>query len=90
MLKDLKRVRNVIFNAVQTLNDEYKKADFNVSAGVFKRVIMLTVHYTVGKNRFEKIFHVDTKYITCYSDLYNKIYKILRNDFVQRFRAVQP
>ena len=80
MLKDEKRQRNVIFNVIQTLNDEYKRANITARSAIGDNVVLITM-WTNGKRMHGNL--IDTANLHTYQELFDKTYKTLRNTIIQ-------
>ena len=80
MLKDEKRQRNVIFNVIQTLNDEYKRANITAHYAIGDNAVLITM-WTNGKRMRGNL--IDTTDLHTYQELFAKVYKTLRNTIIQ-------
>ena len=80
MLKDEKRQRNVIFNVIQTLNDEYKRANIRARYAVGDTSI-LVIMWANDKRMCGNL--IDTTDLRTYQELFGKAYKTLRNTIIQ-------
>lgn len=80
MLKNEERQRNVIFNVIQTLNDEFKRANITARYAIGDRAILITM-WTNGKRIRGNL--IDTTDLHTYKELFDKVYKTLRNTILQ-------
>lgn len=86
MLKEIQRQRNIIFNVIQTLNDEYKNANLTAQYAVGDTGIMLAVK----SNACQLVcVLIDTIPLKTYKELYARVYTVIRNGIIQRLRSVQ-
>ena len=80
MLKNEERQRNVIFNVIQTLNDEFKRANITARYAIGDSAVLITM-WTNGKRmRANLIYTAD---LHTYQELFAKVYKTLRNTIFQ-------
>ena len=80
MLKNEERQRNVIFNVIQTLNDEFKRANITARYAFGDSAVLITM-WTNGKRMRGNL--IDTTDLRTYQELFAKVYKILRNTIIQ-------
>ena len=80
MLKNEERQRTVIFNVIQTLNDEFKRANIRAFYAVGDSSILITM-WTNGKRMRGNL--IDTTNLRTYKELFGKTYKTLRNTILQ-------
>ena len=80
MLKNEERKRNVIFNVIQTLNDEFKRANITARYAIGDSAILITM-WTNGKRMRGNL--IDTTELRTYQKLFDKVYKTLRNTIMQ-------
>lgn len=80
MLKNEERQRNVIFNVIQTLNDEFKRANITTRYAIGDSAILITM-WTNGKRMRGNL--IDTADLRTYQELFGKVYKALRNTIIQ-------
>lgn len=80
MLKNEERKRNVIFNVIQTLNDEYKRANITARYAIGDNAVLITM-WTNGKRMRGNL--IDTADLHTYKELFGKVYKTLRNTILQ-------
>lgn len=80
MLKNEERQRNVIFNVIQTLNDEFKRANITARYAIGDSAILITM-WTNGKRMRGNL--IDTTDLRTYKELFGKTYKTLRNTILQ-------
>lgn len=80
MLKNEERQRNVIFNVIQTLNDEFKRANITTRYAIGDSAILITM-WTNGKRTRGNL--IDTADLRTYQELFGKVYKALRNTIIQ-------
>ena len=80
MLKNEERQRNVIFNVIQTLNDEFKRANITARYAIGDSAILITT-WTNGKRMRGNL--IDTTGLRTYQELFAKVYKTLRNTIIQ-------
>ena len=80
MLKNEERQRNVIFNVIQTLNDEFKRANITARYAIGDSAILITM-WTNGKRIRGNL--IDTTDLRTYKELFDKLYKTLRNTLIQ-------
>lgn len=80
MLKDEKRQRNVIFNVIQTLNDEFKHANITARYAIGDNAVLITM-WTNGKRIRGNL--IDTTDLRAYKELFDKVYKTLRAAIIQ-------
>ena len=80
MLKNEERQRNVIFNVIQTLNDEYKRANITARYAIGDNAVLITM-WTNGKRISGNL--ISTTNLRTYQELFGKVYKTLRNTFIQ-------
>ena len=80
MLKNEERQRNVIFNVIQTLNDEFKHANITARYAIGDNAVLITI-WTNGKRMRENL--IDTIDLRTYQELFAKVYKTLRNTIIQ-------
>ena len=80
MLKNDERQRNVIFNVIQTLNDEFKRANITARYAIGDNAVLITM-WTNGKRMRGNL--IDTTNLRMYQELFDKVYKTLRNTIIQ-------
>ena len=80
MLKNEERQRNVIFNVVQTLNDEYKHTNITARYAIGDNAVLITM-WTNGKRMRGNL--IDTTDLRTYQELFGKVYKALRSAIIQ-------
>ena len=80
MLKDEQRQRNVIFNVIQTLNDEFKHANITARYAIGNNAVLITM-WTNGKRMRGNL--IDTTNLRMYQELFDTVYKVLRNTIIQ-------
>ena len=80
MLKNEERQRNVIFNVIQTLNDEYKRANITARYAIGDNAVLITM-WANGKQIRGNL--IDTTNLRTYQELFGKAYKTLRNTIIQ-------
>lgn len=80
MLKNEERQRNVIFNVIQTLNDEFKRANITARYAIGDSAVLITM-WTNGKRMRGNL--IDTTDLCTYKELFDKTYKTLRNTILQ-------
>ena len=80
MLKNEERKRNVICNVIQTLNDEYKRANITARYAIGDNAVLITM-WTNGKRIRANL--IDTTELRTYQELFDKTYKTLRNTIIQ-------
>lgn len=80
MLKNEERHRNVIFNVIQTLNDEFKRANITARYAIGDNVVLITM-WTNGKRMRGNL--IDATDLRTYKELFDKTYKTLRNTILQ-------
>ena len=80
MLKNEERQRNVIFNVIQTLNDEFKHANITARYAIGDNAVLITM-WTNGKRMRGNL--IDTTNLRTYQELFGKVYKALRNTIIQ-------
>ena len=80
MLKNEERQRNVIFNVIQTLNDEFKHANITARYAIGDNAVLITM-WTNGKRMRRNL--IDTTDLRTYQELFDKTYKTLRNTIIQ-------
>ena len=80
MLKNEERQRNVIFNVIQTLNDEYKRANITARYAIGDNAVLITM-WTNGKRIRGNL--IDTTDLRTYKELFDKVYKALRVTIIQ-------
>ena len=80
MLKNEERQRNVIFNVIQTLNDEFKRANITARYAIGDSAVLITM-WTNGKQM--RVNLIDTTDLHTYQELFGKVYKTLRNTIIQ-------
>ena len=80
MLKNEERQRNVIFNVIQTLNDEFKRANITARYAIGDNAVLITM-WTNGKRMRGNL--IDTTNLRTYQELFAKVYKTLRNTIIQ-------
>ena len=80
MLKNEERQRNVIFNVIQTLNDEFKRANITARYAIGDNAVLITM-WTNGKRIRGNL--IDTTDLRTYKELFGKTYKTLRNTIIQ-------
>ena len=80
MLKNEERQRNVIFNVIQTLNDEFKRANITARYAIGDSAVLITM-WTNGKRMRANL--IDTADLHTYQELFAKVYKTLRNTIFQ-------
>lgn len=76
MLKNEKRQRNVI----QTLNDEFKRANITTRYAIGDKAVLITM-WTNGKRVRGNL--IDTTNLRMYQELFDTVYKVLRNTIIQ-------
>ena len=80
MLKNEERQRNVIFNVIQTLNDEFKRTNITARYAIGDNAVIITI-WTNGKRIRTNL--IDTTELRTYKELFDKAYKVLRNTIMQ-------
>lgn len=80
MLKNKERQRNVIFNVIQTLNDEFKRANIRVRYAIGDNAVLITM-WANGKRMRGNL--IETTDLRTYKELFDKTYKTLRNTILQ-------
>ena len=80
MLKNEERQRNVIFNVIQTLNDEFKRTNITARYAIGDNAVIITI-WTNGKRIRANL--IDTNELRTYKELFDKAYKVLRNTIMQ-------
>lgn len=80
MLKNEERKHNVIFNVIQTLNDEFKRANITARYAIGDNAVLITM-WTNGKRMRGNL--IDTTDLRTYQELFGKTYKTLRNTILQ-------
>ena len=80
MLKNEERQRNVIFNVIQTLNDEFKRTNITARYAIGDNAVLITM-WTNGKRMRGNL--IDTTNLRMYQELFDKVYKALRNTIIQ-------
>ena len=80
MLKNKERQRNVIFNVVQTLNGEFKRANITARYAIGDNAVLITMLTNGKRMRGNLIVTTDLR---TYQELFAKVYKTLRNTIFQ-------
>lgn len=80
MLKNEERKRNVIFNVIQTLNGEYKRANITARYAIGDNAVLITM-WTNGKRMRGNL--IDTTDLRTYQELFSKVYTALRYTIMQ-------
>lgn len=80
MLKNGERQHNVIFNVIQTLNDEFKRANITARYAIGDSAILI-IMWTNDKRMRGNL--IDITDLRTYKELFDKTYKTLRNTILQ-------